>query len=121
VPSGLRRLANHSIRSRRHIRRDRQADLLRCFKVYDELEPRRLLDGDVRGLGAFENLVHLDGGARWFSNRDDAIRFENARADFWRQNKRSLNRVGTFLGSGNRGEHRREPVFENGSDTEKPK
>jgi hypothetical protein len=50
-------------------------------------------------------LFSLD-SVRWFSRQSDAIQDENARADFWQQNKRSLNRSGTFLGSGNRGEHR---------------
>ena len=41
------------IRPRQHTRWDRHADLLRCLQIDDELELRRLLDGQVGGLGAF--------------------------------------------------------------------
>ena len=51
------------IRPRQHIRRNRQADLLRCFQIDHELEFRRLLDRKIGGLGAFKNLVHISGGA----------------------------------------------------------
>ena len=47
---------NHFIRSRQHVRRNRQADLLGCFQIDDELELRRLLDGKIGGLGAFRIL-----------------------------------------------------------------
>src|SRR5512147_3017942 len=56
-------LSNYSVRPRQHIRRNRQADLLRSFQVDDQLELLRLLDGQVGGLGAFENLVHEVSGA----------------------------------------------------------
>ena len=46
------RLSNHPIRPRQHVWRDRQADLLGGFKIYDELKLGRLLDGNVGGLGA---------------------------------------------------------------------
>jgi hypothetical protein len=38
-----RRLLEHFIRSRQHVRRNRQADLFRCFQIDDEFELRRLL------------------------------------------------------------------------------
>ena len=54
---------DHFVRSRQHVRRNRQADLLGGFEIDDELELRRLLHGQVGGLGAFQNLVHVSGGA----------------------------------------------------------
>ena len=42
-------------------RRDRQAEGLGGPEVYDQLELRGLLDGQVAGLRALENLVHLTG------------------------------------------------------------
>ena len=56
-------LFDHFIRSRQHIRRNRQADLLCRFEIDDELELRRLLDRQVGGLCAFQNLVDISGGA----------------------------------------------------------
>jgi hypothetical protein len=44
---------DHLIRSRQHIRRNRQADLFGRFQVDHQLKLRRLLDGDVGGLGSF--------------------------------------------------------------------
>ena len=52
-------LLNHFIRPRQHIRRNRQTDLLCRFEIDDELELRRLLHGQVGGLGAFQDLVHI--------------------------------------------------------------
>src|SRR5262245_57599315 len=56
-------LLDHLIRSYQHIRRNRQADLLCRLEVDDELELRRLLHGQVGGLGAFQNLVDENGGS----------------------------------------------------------
>src|SRR5262249_3322826 len=50
-------------RSRQHVRRNRQADLLGGFEVDDELELRRLLHREISRLGAFQNLVHIRGSA----------------------------------------------------------
>ena len=62
---------DYSVRSHQHIRRDRQADLLRRFQIDDELKLHRLLHRDIRGLGAFQNLVDESGGAAsksfWFT------------------------------------------------------
>ena len=44
---------NHPIRPRQHIRRNRQADLLRRFEIDDKLELLRLFDGKISGLRAF--------------------------------------------------------------------
>src|SRR5713101_6927850 len=54
---------NHLIRPPQHRRRDRQAEGLGRLEVDDQLELRRLLDGQVGGLAAFQNLVHVSGGA----------------------------------------------------------
>src|ERR1044071_212614 len=52
---------NYLVRTRQHLVRDRQTDLLRRFKVYDEVEFRWLLNRKVGGLCAFQNLVHIGG------------------------------------------------------------
>ena len=52
-----------SIRPRQHIRWNRHADLLGGLEIDDELEFLRLLDGNVGGLGAFQDLVDKVSGA----------------------------------------------------------
>src|SRR5438445_725287 len=42
-------------------RRDRQAERLGGLKINDELQFGGLLDGEIRGLGALEDLVHEGG------------------------------------------------------------
>src|SRR6266478_2659044 len=54
---------DHLIRPLQERRRDRQAEGLGGLRVDDQLELGRLLYGQVAGLGALENLVHVDGGA----------------------------------------------------------
>src|SRR5262244_2824725 len=49
----------HFIRPCQHIRRNRQADLFSGFEIDNELELRRLLDWQVRRLGAFQNLIDV--------------------------------------------------------------
>ena len=49
-PLRFRRSPNHFIRPRQHIRRNRQADLFRCFQIDDELELYRLLHRQVAWL-----------------------------------------------------------------------
>ena len=56
-------LSNHPIRPHQHIGRDRQADLLGRFQIDDELELDRLLDRQIGGLRALQNLVHIGSGA----------------------------------------------------------
>src|SRR6266508_4219472 len=56
-------LPNDPVRSRQDIRRNRQADLLCRFQIDDEFELLRLLDGKISGLGSFEDLVDIGGGA----------------------------------------------------------
>jgi hypothetical protein len=43
--SNVEPLLNDFIRSRQHVRRNRQADLLRCLQIDDELKLFWLLDG----------------------------------------------------------------------------
>src|SRR5437660_1655525 len=50
------------IRPSEHWRRDLQTELLRRLEVDHQFELAWLLDGKVRGLGAFEDLVHIGGG-----------------------------------------------------------
>jgi hypothetical protein len=54
---------DHFIRARQHVRRNCQADLLCSFQIDDELELGRLLDGQISGLCAFQNLVYIGCGA----------------------------------------------------------
>src|SRR5215831_15099963 len=57
------KLLDHFVRSHQHIRRYRQADLLSCFEIDNELELRRLLYRKLGGLGALENLIDIRSGA----------------------------------------------------------
>jgi hypothetical protein len=52
-----RRILDHLVHPREHVRRDRETDLLRCFQVDHELKPRWLLNGKIGGLGAFQNTI----------------------------------------------------------------
>ena len=54
---------DHLIRPQQQRRRDRQAERLGGLEVDDQLELGRLLDGEVGGLRALEDLVHEVGGA----------------------------------------------------------
>jgi 7-cyano-7-deazaguanine synthase len=49
-------LLNDLIRPRQHRLRDRETERLGGLEVDDQLELRRLLDGQVAGLGTLENL-----------------------------------------------------------------
>ena len=51
------------VRSRQDVGRNRQADLLGGFEIDHQLELRRLLDGKVGGLGAFQDFVDVSCGA----------------------------------------------------------
>jgi hypothetical protein len=37
--------------------RNRDADLLGCFKIDYKLKPRRLLDGQIGGFRSFQDLI----------------------------------------------------------------
>jgi hypothetical protein len=54
---------DHLVRSRQHVLRNRQTDLLRGFDVNDELELGRLLDREITRFCAFEDFIDVDGGA----------------------------------------------------------
>src|SRR6266481_5492443 len=54
---------DHGVRPPKYRLRDRQAEGLGGLEVDDQLELRRLLDGQVRGVGAFEDLVDVGRGA----------------------------------------------------------
>src|SRR5215831_1985512 len=56
-------LLDHLVRLQQHARRDREPEGLGRLQVEDELKLHRLLDGQVGGLGAFEELVHIGSGA----------------------------------------------------------
>ena len=51
------------IRPCQHPLRNRQADLFRGLQIDDQLKLRRLLDRQIRRLGAFENPIHVICGA----------------------------------------------------------
>src|SRR5438093_93421 len=51
------------VRPEQHRPRDRQAERLGGLQVDHQLELRGLLDREIAGLGALEDLVHIDGGA----------------------------------------------------------
>ena len=50
---------DHLIRSRQHVRRNGQGNLLGGFQVDDKFELLRLFDPQISGLCAFQNLVHV--------------------------------------------------------------
>jgi hypothetical protein len=56
-------LLDDLIRQRQQGRRDREAERLGRLEVDDQLELGRLLDGEIAGFGAFQNLVHMGRGA----------------------------------------------------------
>src|SRR5262249_48876255 len=88
------RLSNHSIRPCQHVRRDREADLLGCLQIDHQLELNRLLNGEIGGFGAFQNLVRVGGGT--------SEHFGNARAVIYET---------TFLHILSLVVHRREPAL----------
>src|SRR5262249_12013904 len=55
-------LLDHLIRSVQHRLRNRQADLLGCFEIDNEIELLWLLHREVGGLGSFQNLIYVCGG-----------------------------------------------------------
>src|SRR4030095_8848303 len=75
------RSSNHPIRSRQHIRRNREVYLLSCFQVDDELEFLRLLDWEVGGFSTFQNLVHVNSRAPIEVSEVRPIRHEAALID----------------------------------------
>jgi hypothetical protein len=58
-----RRLLDYFVRPEKNGLRNRYADLLRCLEIDHKLKLRWLLDGQVSGLGAFQDFVHVDSGS----------------------------------------------------------
>src|SRR5206468_2209126 len=56
-------LSNDSVRSNKHLLRNRQTDLFGGLQVDDELKLRRLFHREIGGLGAFQYLVDVRSGA----------------------------------------------------------
>src|SRR6185369_5091254 len=56
-------LLDYLVRPRQHVGRNRQADLLGGLEIDEELKRPRLLDWNVGGLAAFENLIYVVSGA----------------------------------------------------------
>ena len=59
-PHSSRPSPNYLVRSCQHVRRDGQADLPGIVEIDNELKFGRLLDREVGGLGAFEDLVDVN-------------------------------------------------------------
>src|SRR4029077_202351 len=59
-PSIVASSFDHLIRSCQHVRRNRQADLLRRLEIYHQLKFRRLLPGRSAGLAPFRILSTVD-------------------------------------------------------------
>src|ERR1700687_2633604 len=62
-------------------RRDRQPEGLGGLEVDDQLELGRLFDGQIAGLGAFQDLVHVEGSSPKQVREDGAIGRETPRID----------------------------------------
>src|SRR5262245_9317500 len=54
---------NYLVRSCQHVGRYYEIDLFSCLQIDDELKFRGLLDGEIRRLGAFQDLVDVDRSA----------------------------------------------------------
>jgi hypothetical protein len=54
---------DHPVRSRQHVGRYREADLLGSLEIDQQLKLRRLLDWKVSGFCTIQDFVHVNGGA----------------------------------------------------------
>ena len=54
--SNVELLLNDFVRSRQHVRRNRQADLLRRLQINHQLKLRRLFDWQIGRLGTLQDL-----------------------------------------------------------------
>src|ERR1041385_7286225 len=52
--------SNHPIGPRQHLLWNRHADLFGSFEIDHQLKFRRLLNGEIRGLGSLEDFVYVD-------------------------------------------------------------
>src|SRR5438132_7793742 len=64
------------VRSRQHIGRNLETDLLRGLEVDDQLKLHRLLDWKIGGPGALENFIDVAGGSPEQIGEASAIRNE---------------------------------------------
>src|ERR1051325_4630983 len=71
-------LFDNPIRPEQQRRRDGEAERLGGLEVDDELELRRLLDGEISGLCAFENFSNVTGDAVQLIEKVRAIRHQAA-------------------------------------------
>src|SRR5262249_24375711 len=67
---------DHPIRPVKHIRRNRQADLLCGFQIDHQLELHRPLHREVSGLRTLENLVHVSSGTTVLVGEAGSIRHQ---------------------------------------------
>src|SRR5687767_2007997 len=67
-----------TIGSSEHIGWNSQSDLLGGFQINNQLELRRLLDGEIGGLGPFKYLVHIRSGATVQVGEVNAIEHESS-------------------------------------------
>src|SRR5262249_36230969 len=74
-------LLYHLIRPQQQRRRDGEAEGLSGLEVDDELEFRRLLDGQVGGFGTLENLVNVRRGSPPQICEVRSVRHQPARID----------------------------------------
>ena len=68
--------SNHPIRPRQHIGRDREADLLGGFEIYDQFELRWLLNGHFTRICTSYNFVNIDSGAAVHIRKIRSVRRE---------------------------------------------
>src|SRR5262249_5594006 len=66
------------IRPKQERLRNRQAEGFCGLQINDQLELRRLLDGQVAGFGTFEDLVHIGGRTPLHLGRINSIGHESA-------------------------------------------
>src|SRR5262245_46030677 len=52
---------DHLVCARQHVGRNHKTDLVGGLEINHQLKLHRLLDGKIRRLGPFENLVHISG------------------------------------------------------------
>jgi len=89
---------DHLIRSRQYVRGNRKADLLGGFEIDHQLEFRRLFDGKVGRLYAFEYFVNVDGCAPEQLDSVNAVVHEAAQP--WHTRSEEKSQVGGSLPRG---------------------
>jgi hypothetical protein len=72
-PSDTGALFNHVVGQQKEFARNRQVGLFRCLRIDDQLELGRLLDRQLGGLCAFENLIDEDCGLPRQIGQIDAV------------------------------------------------